>query len=168
MSESDTPARWYVIQSRSRQAQRAEAHLCNQAYETFLPRIRVEKIYRSKRVVREEPLLPNYLFIRLRHWVDDWRPIRSTRGVLRLIGFGGEPAPVADEIVEEMRRRVESLDDSRPALEAGQAVTITEGPFRGLDAIFQAFDGNERVVLFLNMLQQHLRMTVPLSSIRRA
>ncbi|HYW91992.1 MAG TPA: transcription/translation regulatory transformer protein RfaH [Gammaproteobacteria bacterium] len=168
MSESDTPARWYVIQSRSRQAQRAEAHLRNQAYETFLPRIRVEKIYRSKRVVREEPLLPNYLFIRLRHWVDDWRPIRSTRGVLRLVGFGGEPAPVADGIVEEMRRRVEAPDGPRPALEPGQAVTITEGPFRGLDAIFHAFDGNERVVLFLSMLQQQVRMTLPLGSIRRA
>lgn len=168
MSESDTPARWYVIQSRSRQAQRAEQHLRNQAYETFLPRTCVEKIYRSKRVVREEPLLPNYLFIRLRHWVDDWRPIRSTRGVLRLVGFGGEPAPVADEVVEEIRARGGEALAARPALEPGQRVSVAGGPFRGLDAVFHSFDGNERVVLFLGLLQQQVRMTVPLAGVRPA
>lgn len=168
MATSDAPARWYVIQSHSRQEQQAEAHLRNQAYDTFLPRIRVEKIYRSKRVVHEEPLLPNYLFIRLRHWVDDWRPVRSTRGVLKLVDFGGEPAPVEDAIVEAMRRRVGAPDEARPALEAGQPVTITEGPFRGLEAIFQVFDGDDRAILFLNMLQQQVRMRLPVSSIRRA
>lgn len=164
---SPTLSRWYVVQARSRQAARADANLRRQGFTTYLPRWRVEKVYRSKRVQRVEPLLPSYLFIHLCPNVDDWRPIRSTRGVLRLVSFGGEPAPVDDEVVDEIRQRVGDAS-VRPALASGERVEITQGAFRGLEAIFHAFDGEERAILFLNMLEQQVRATLPLDSIRSA
>lgn len=163
---NDAP-RWYVAQTRARQAVRAELNLRNQGFVTYLPRWRVEKIYNSKRVERIEPLLPNYIFIRLQRWNDDWHRIRSTRGVLRLVSFGTEPAPVADAVIAEIRHRTGAVDP-QPALEPGERVVVTDGCFRDLEAVFHAFDGAERVVLFLRMLQQEVRVTLPLASIRRA
>ena len=163
---SDQP-RWYVVQTRSRQASRADENLRNQNYTTYLPQLQVEKIYRSKRIKRPEPLFPNYLFIRLCAYADDWRPIRSTRGVLRLVEFGGEPAPIQDAMVDEIRRRTGETP-AHPTFRRGEHVEITAGPFRGLEAIFEAFDGEERVILLLNLMQQQARGTQPLANIRRA
>lgn len=160
-------SQWYVAQTRPRQEQRAELNLRNQGFETYTPFWRVEKVYQSKRVERREPLFPGYLFIRLCPNVDDFRPIRSTRGVLRLVGFGGQPTPVGSDVVECIRRRAGDIDP-RPAINAGERVEITEGPFRGLEAIFQSFDGDERVVLLLNFMQQQVRSVQPVASIRRA
>lgn len=166
-SQMSDPPRWYVVQTRARQALRAEFNLRNQDFDVYLPRWRVEKIYQSKRVERIEPLFPNYLFVLLRRWNDNWHRIRSTRGILRLVSFGEEPLPVADTVIAEIRRRAEAVDP-RPALTPGERVVVVDGCFRDLEAVFHAFDGAERVVLFLRMLQQEVRVTLPVASIRRA
>lgn len=163
---SDTP-RWYVVQTRARQVVRAELNLRNQDFVTYLPWWRVEKICQSKRVERIEPLFPNYLFVFLRRCNDNWHRIRSTRGVLRLVSFGDEPTPVADAVIAEIRHRTEAVDP-QPALAPGERVIVENGCFRDLEAVFHAFDGAERVVLLLRMLQQEVRVTLPLASVRRA
>lgn len=165
--EAHAGTRWYVVQTRPRQEQRAELNLRNQHYATYAPCWRVEKVYRSKRVERSEPLFPGYLFVRLHPSVDDFRPIRSTRGVLRLVGFGGEPTPIEDTVIECIRQRVGG-GTGPAALAAGERVEILSGPFRGLEAVFHSFDGQERAVLLLNMMQQQVRALQPLGNIRRA
>ncbi len=158
--------RWYLVQARPRQAERAEINLMRQGYLIFHPRFLAERIRRGRLVKVEESLFPNYLFIRLQRWVDNWYPLRSTRGVSRLVAFGGEPLPIADELVEELRRRIGELP-TEPALRAGETVRISEGAFRGLDAIFQSHHGEERVQLLIELLQREVSLTLPLSSIQR-
>lgn len=165
MSEVERP-RWYLVQSRPRQAERAEFNLRNQGYVVYHPRLSVERIRRGQRLCCEEPLFPNYLFIRLQRWVDNWHPLRSTRGVARLVGFGGEPRPVDDALIEDIRHRL-SRQAAEPALEAGQTVRITDGPFRGLDAIFQSYDGEQRAILLIELLHCRSRLNLPLSAVRR-
>lgn len=165
--ESDEPLpRWYLVQTRPRQAERAEANLAYQGYSVFHPRVMVEGIRRGRRVPREEPLFPNYLFIRLRRWVDNWYPLRSTRGVARLVSFGDEPLAVDDAVVDEILRRIEGQPIT-PTFEAGDSVEIVDGPLRGLDAIFKAHQGADRVLLLIDMLQRQVTLTLPVASVRR-
>ena len=165
-SEIADSGHWFVVQTRPRQVRRAELNLRNQGYTTYLPVWRVERIYRSKRVASTEPLFPNYLFIRLDHRRDHWRPIRSTRGVSRLVSFGADPVPVADQVIEEIRERTNKVK-GMSALSKGDSVEITKGPFHGLDAVFQSFDSDERAILFLRILEKQVATTLPLSHIKR-
>ena len=157
---------WYLLQSKPRQAERAEFNLRNQGFVVYRPCIRVERRRRGQRVICQESLFPNYLFIRLQRWVDNWHPIRSTRGVSRLVSFAAEPQPVPEDVVEGIRRRLEDRP-AEPWLRAGERVRIAEGCFRGLEAIFQTFDGEQRVVLLLTLLQRQTRLKLPLASVRR-
>lgn len=157
--------RWYVVQSSPRQVRRADTNLRNQGYTTYLPEWRVERIYKSKRVENYEPLFPNYVFIRLQLGWDNWAPIRSTRGVLRLVALGTDPTPVADGVIKEIRSRTTELE-KRPVFLPGDYVEITRGIFRGLEAIFRTFDSDERAVLFLNILEQQVKASISLSDIR--
>lgn len=162
---NDAP-QWFLIQTKPRQGFRAEDNLRNQGYVTYQPLIAVERLSAGNRVQQREPLFSNYLFIRLWRWVDNWHPIRSTRGVSKLVTFADQPLPVADEIVDQIRQQLEQLSP-KPLFRPGDQVEITEGCFRGHEAIFRGFDGTERAVLFLNFLYQQTRLTVPVSAIKR-
>ncbi|MBK1705931.1 transcription/translation regulatory transformer protein RfaH [Halochromatium glycolicum] len=152
--------RWYVVQSKPRQAERAQNCLEQQGYQVFLPRITVERVQRKQRCFVEEPLFPNYLFIRLQRWVDNWSPVRSTRGVARLVAFGSEPVPIADHLIDAIAQRCAETADPRE-LHAGQEVRILDGPFAGLNAIFQAPHGEQRAHLLIELLHRKVTVSIP-------
>ncbi|RKT45281.1 transcription/translation regulatory transformer protein RfaH [Thiocapsa rosea] len=158
---------WYLVQSKPRQAERAEVNLVQQGYRVFHPQWMVERIYRGRRVVVEESLFPNYLFISLRRWVDNWYPLRSTRGVARLVAFGREPLPVQDAMIAEIQRRLD-VRTLQSELCPGQKVEIIEGPFRGLEAIFNVHQGERRAQLLIELLHREVTLTIPIADIRRS
>ena len=43
--------------------------------------------------LRVRALFPRYLFIHINTGMDDWRPVRLTAGVTRIIESGGRVAP---------------------------------------------------------------------------
>jgi len=158
-------ARWYLVQARPRQTQRAEDNLARQGYTVYHPRILVQRVRRGARIDVQESLFPNYLFIRLARWVDNWYPLRSTRGVARLVSFGRDPLPVDDGLVEQIQRRIEQTA-TMPAFTPGQRVEIVQGPFKGLDAIFKEQREERRVLLLIEMLQRQVCASVPFDDVR--
>ena len=90
---------WYAIQHKPAQGDRALENLHNQDARCFYPKVTVEHIRAGKRTTRLEPLFPGYLFINIDESDPLWSKLRSTRGVLRVVGFGGKPMPVPDEVI---------------------------------------------------------------------
>lgn len=171
MSQADSPsgnsARWYLIQTKPRQEARAQEHLQRQHFESYRPVKESEK-KRGSRGAAEEVLFPGYLFIRMDQTRDNWYPIRSTRGVARIVTFGGLPIPVKDELIEQIRERL--LAPPAPmkvTFQQGEAVRVTADGFNDVEAIFLAADGDERAVILLNLLQREQKVTLPVSSLTR-
>ena len=164
--------RWYAVQAKPQEDARAETHLRNQGYEAFRPRLR-RRIRRAGRMVtRTESLFPRYLFVRLDDEHENWAPIRSTRGVAGLVKFGQRPAPVPEEIIHDIKCRIDpdtgcvdlgGIEQYRP----NQPVNITEGPFEGLEAIYLAKKGEDRVIVLLNIMNREKPVTLPESAIGR-
>jgi len=157
---------WYVIQSKPGQAERAHQELENQGFDTFLPLIGVEKIKRGKRTEQQEPLFPGYLFIYLSELDSNWRPIRSTRGVARLVTFGDKPAIVPHPVISTLREQLRGVKAPEQTLQPQQKVSITEGPFQGLNAVFEQYDGEQRAFLLLDLLGRWQRLSVELNAIQ--
>ena len=88
-------------------------------------------------MVVEQALFPDYLFIRLQAGVDNFGPVRSTRGVRQLVGFGDVPLPFDAAFIETLRRELAAWHVAAPsggrepatvASVGGGAVTlVTEG-----------------------------------------
>lgn len=168
-SGDDAVPRWYVIQCKGGESFRAAEHLANQGYEVFHPVLEVQKKRRGKLEWVSEPLFPYYLFIRLDRLVSNWRPIRSTRGVLKLVGFGDMPVAVDDGLVATLREHgsERSDPDSNLYFRAGESVTITEGPFKELQAVFASHKGEERAIVLLDLLHRQQRLEMPVSQLKR-
>ena len=156
---------WYLVQCKSRQDERAEENLVRQGYTCYRPQFTCERVVRGRRAVVCESLFPGYLFIQLT-LRDNWGPLRSTRGVLRVVAFGAQPLAIGDSVINELKLH-EAQGDVQPELVSGEAVRINHGPFAELQAIYLKMDGAERVVLLLNFLQRQQQVSLPLSGISK-
>lgn len=158
-------AQWYLIQCKPRQEARAEQNLRNQHFSCYCPRHTVEKIRHGKKTLIQQPLFPGYLFINLCKLTDSWHSIRSTRGVLRMVTFAGEPLAVDDAVIDDLQARLASIGD-QPLFHEGSPVTIIDGPFKDLDAVFCKADGEERAVILLSVLHRQQQIKLPLRVLR--
>ena len=155
MTPPSSSPRWYLIQTKPRQERRAEENLQRQHFECYQPK---KPSVANERT--DEALFPGYLFIRLDRELDNWYPIRSTRGVARVVAFGSEPTPVRDELIEQLRQRL-ATPPQKPRFEPGERVQLHGGSFNELEAIFVSDDGEKRSVILLNLLQREQRVRVP-------
>jgi transcriptional antiterminator RfaH len=160
-------SRWYVIQCKPREETRALENLERQAFSCYLPLLTVEKLRHGCKRDVLEPLFPTYLFIHLDQVSDNWRPIRSTRGVIQIVRFNEYAVPIRNELIDHIRQRLADPLTKVPYLRPGDRVLITEGGFANLEAIFLANDGDARVVLLMNILHQEQTLSFPTVAVRK-
>jgi len=163
--------RWYLVHTKPRQEKCALENLQRQGYCCYLPILPSEKLRQGVLTVMDEPLFPRYLFIRLGQGdsAQSWAPIRSTRGVSRLVSFGVEPAVVSDGLVKTLREQEASRQGEPERLfKPGERVRLTEAPFGGIEGIYQMADGERRVIVLIELLSKQVRVQVAPASLRRA
>lgn len=156
---------WYALQLKPAQGDRALANLQNQDIACFFPKITVETIKAGKRSKKLEPLFPGYLFVNLEQTDPMWAKLRSTRGVLKIVSFANKPAAMSDEVIQHIKDSLDSVAE-QGGIKPGQAVQLNEGPFEGINAIFQAYDGEERAIVLINFMQKQQRVKVPVSALK--
>ena len=156
---------WFAVHTKSRAEAVARDNLVRQGYECLFPRL--QRVLRGSRGLerRIESLFPRYVFLRADPTEHSLAPVRSTKGVLGLVRFGGEPARVPLSVIERIRARLAEGDGflqlSMPDYVPGQTVRVTEGPFSGLEGVFRATEGNERVRLLLEVLGARREVVLP-------
>lgn len=155
---------WYAIQHKPAQGDRALENLQNQDARCFYPKVMVERIRAGKRTTRLEPLFPGYLFINIDPSDPLWGKLRSTRGVLRVVSFGGKPVPVPDEVIDYIYDGLTAVEE-QGGLKKGEKVQIQDGPFRGVEGIFQAYDGEERAIVLISFMQKQQVVKVRLGDL---
>ena len=161
---------WYIVHTKPRQETRALQNLEQQGYECFLPLIAAEKLHQGALTVVDEPLFPRYLFIRLDADAPGkgWGPIRSTKGVSRLVSFGAEPAKVDERLIETLRARSEAMARQPRKLYApGERLLVAEGPFAGIEAAYQMPDGESRVVVLIELLSKSVPLKIAPACLRK-
>ena len=162
---------WYVVHTKPRMEALAEDNLKRQDFETYLPWLK--RVVRHRQSWREvvEPLFPRYLFLRLDPDEQTVSPIRSTLGVTRLVGFGDRIIPVPDEVVDALQRSAEAGSGihtaPKEAWRAGDPVSVASGPFEGLEGVFQAPSGRDRVAVLLDILGQSTKVVLSRASLIR-
>lgn len=159
--------RWYVIQTKPRQENLAEQNLERQGYRCFLPQIKQWQKTRGERRLVEKAYFPNYLFISLDLYRTNSAPIRSTRGVNKMVRFGNEMLPVPDTVIESIRQHSETnlAGINNYDFKPGQEVHIEDGAFAGLTAIFQEKRGENRALLLLHMLGNQQRVEIAMAAL---
>lgn len=155
---------WYLLYCKGREEQRAVDNLKNQNIESFFVSHSIEKIVRGKKTMKEEPLFPNYVFAKLCSENDNFNSVRSTRGVLNFVKCGIEYIKVPTLLITNLKNYHETVVSQK--LNAGDKLTIKNGPFKGLNAIYQCSNGLERSIILVNILNNQNEVKISNKDIR--
>ena len=103
------------------------------------------------------PLFPRYLFVNLHLSLENWNAINSTYGVRNIVMFSEKFTSVPDAIITMIKQQLDGShvykeDISFTEYQKGDPVSIKDGRFAGVDAIFLSKKSKDRVRLLLKLL----------------
>ena len=164
---SESVLEWYLVMSHPREERKAEENLKAQGLTVLLPRYAKERLYRGRRVVREEPLFPRYLFVELNWSQGQGSTIRSTRGVSALVRFGLHPAKVPRVWINYLKAQEALRNQSiEPLFRPGDKVRIVEGAYQGLEGIYERPLGEDRVEVLLRLMGREAKCPLEVGAIK--
>ncbi len=137
--------RWYIVHTYSGQEDLVEKNLnlrinsldMEDRIKQVLVPTEEEVVFKDgKRRSERKKLFPGYILVQMSMDDESWYAVRNTPGVTGFVSTEDErdsrpkPVPLEDKQIEDILRQVES-DSTRVkiALERGETVRITEGPF---------------------------------------
>jgi transcription antitermination factor NusG len=163
---------WYALRSKARKEEVVWRQVRTQGYEVFYPRLKVQPV--NPRARKMKPYFPGYMFV----YVDidqvglsafQWMP-----HAMGIVCFGDEPAIVPENLIYALQKRVDEISAAGgelfDGLHPGDKVFISEGPFAGYEAIFDArIAGSERVRVLLLLLnnQRQVPLEIQAGQIKR-
>jgi transcriptional antiterminator RfaH len=161
--------RWYAIQTKLNRERDVEKRLMNLHLEVFLPRMQARRRIGRKFHWIKVPLFPGYVFTQLDMAVSG-RVARYAPGVKDFLTFGSQVAEVGEDIIEALRDRcpggVAHIDPV--TAKPGDTVRINEGPFSGLEAVFErTLKSSERVAVLLEILGRQTRIVLASETIAK-
>lgn len=125
---------WNVLHVRSNQEWRVAAHLQSRGIEHFLPVYEAVRLWKDRRVVRDAPLFPGYIFVKVPP--TSRLTIVTIPNIVSLLGTRQMPAAVSDDELEWIRRGTRSgTAQPYPYVDAGVTVTITAGVMAGIRGV---------------------------------
>jgi len=163
---------WFVVNTKPRQEQVALENLQRQGYCAYLPRISIQKRRRDQWHNVSEPLFPGYVFVQLALGQDNIAPIRSTLGARGLVRFGVHTPPLDNSLIDWFKQQ-EQLQFEQPKtagdlFKPGASVTILNGPFAGLQAVYEMPKSADRALLLISILGRETRLQCHLHDIAPA
>ena len=153
---------WFVVNTKPKNENRATHNLEGGAFDVLNPKLKLRKYKEGHFVEVIEPLFPNYIFVRF-HPIDDFHMVKYTRGVTRIVIFGGKLVPLQDEFIEFIKGK---LTDGMAHIEKkqfkkGEKVFIKDGPFKGLGGVFEReLEGEQRAMILLEGISFYAKMVI--------
>lgn len=157
--------KWYVLYTKPRQEKFTSWYLERKGLFSFLPLF--YDPWKKKRSA-VEPLFPSYLFVHL-YLPSEFHLAVWTPGAKRFVSFGDEPTPIDDGTIEYLMDKAGKggIIEARSTFKPGDEITISGGPFEGLDGIIKSPpDRKGRVQVLLDILRQHTPVNLPVHWIK--
>jgi transcription antitermination factor NusG len=145
---------WFALQTKPRNERKAERLLREKGYECFTPTYRLKRKWSDRVVEIDLPLFPGYVFCCFTS--SALGKAISTRGVVRVVGFGGKAAEVAIEEIEALQLVAQSpcLREPWNYLPDGMDVLVESGPLAGIQGIICADENRRRLIISVTLLQR--------------
>ena len=159
---------WVLIYTKAKEEKKANENLQKQGFKTFLPLISPSnKNSEFKSLV---PIFPRYLFAQINFEIDNWTSIKSSYGVSHIVMFSEEFTSIPNNIIKFMQDKLNKAgiykeDVSIVDYQKGDSVSIKEGRFAGIDAIFLSKKSKDRVRLLLKLLNTSVVAEITASDI---
>ncbi len=161
---------WYALNTKPQAEKLVKEVLGSRGLEPYLPLWNPPQRATPPSVAR--PFFPASLFVRCDLDQVGISGLAYLPGVRRLVFAGDQPARVGDRVIEELRTRVDDLNqqlaNAREMYSTGERVVITDGVFAGYEALFDRhLSSGERVRVLVDFLQKRVPVEIDSNMIQR-
>jgi transcription antitermination factor NusG len=165
-TDDSQAAPWYAIWTRSRHEQVVKEQLDQKGIEAFLPTVTRWSRWKDRKKKIDWPLFPGYCFARFDPATK--LPILQCTGVVSIISFDGELAPIPDWELSGIRRLVETdlQYDPCPFIREGTMVEMIHGPLKGVVGRLLRKGAHARLVLSVELIGQAVSVEVDAADVK--
>ncbi len=158
---------WYALYTRPRHEKKVFDQLLEKDIKAFLPVQRELRQWKDRRKWIEAPLFSGYVFVNIE--LKNKIYALETRGVVRMIGFGGQPTQIPDWQIEQLEQVIGSGEELRLEnyLKAGDYVEVTDGPLTGVRGFLREVRGESRVAILIDGINQSASFITRGNRVRR-
>jgi transcriptional antiterminator RfaH len=125
---------WYLMYTKPNHEKKVVKQLEQKKLTTFLPLLKIPCQSNMGVIIKEIPLFPSYIFIKLGR-VADFYTSTSVEGFLKYVHFGKEIPTIDDNIIQELRIVVDkgrNIEIFHEIPKIGTNAIIKKGPLSGL------------------------------------
>jgi transcription antitermination factor NusG len=154
--------RWYAVHTRAKHEKKVTAELQQRGMKAFLPAAREVRRWSDRRQVIETPLFPCYVFVHTDLAVAPRMAVLQTAGVFRFVGFSHGPVPIPDAEIEGVQA---VLAKHLPVslcgfIKVGDKVRIRGGALDGVEGVLTGRNGERRLIISIELIQQSMAVIV--------
>ena len=159
--------RWYALHTCAKHEKRVAQQLAERNVEQFLPLYESLRHWKDRRVRLQLPLFSGYVFVRLP--LRNRLQVLALPSVVRLVGFGGVAAAIAEIEIETLRQalRPQLRVEPYPYLTKGKRVRILDGPLKGAEGTLVRRKSGCRVILSVDLIARAASVEIDAGDIER-
>jgi len=155
--------KWYVLNTRPKKESQVEKLFQEGGFEIYNPKYIHEK--------KVKPFFNGYEFINF-EYPEQYRTVKYTRGVKKVVGNGDQAVPIPYEIIKEIKAREVNgyieLEKYGEEPNTGDEIEVMEGPFKGFKGIFKKeLSQQQRVLVLLNYITYQGRIVIEKKKIKK-
>jgi transcription antitermination factor NusG len=155
--EFEGPA-WFAVQTRPRHEKKVTVELQEKGVGAFLPLVSTIRQWSDRSRVVEMPLFPQYVFVRIAQTLHTRVSVLRTNGVTNFVGTRGIGVAIPDDQIERVQTIVTRGIPATPHafLNVGKRIRIRGGALDGLQGILTAVNGDQTLVVSVELIQRSI------------
>lgn len=162
---------WLAVYTKPRAEKRLSEALTKKGIANYLPLIRIRRKWSDRYKIIEEPLFHSYLFVHINPETEVLEVLRLPNA-LNIVQHGGKPAVLSEEEISILRFTSTELGDSLTVRDSselvpGDRLMMTNGPFKGKEAVIVKNQGRTSIVVTFPSLNKQLEVAVPVDMVQR-
>ena len=159
------PQEWYVAYTFPHAEKKVQSNLEKIGIGAYLPLHQVIRNWSDRKKKLLVPLFPNYIFV---HTSSKQRhETFMVKEIIRYVSFDGRPATIRDAVINSLQNvlREKTEINIEQFVKAGSHVRIIKGPFSGTEGFLIRRNGNTRLLVQIDALQQGISVNISIDDI---
>ncbi len=177
----DNEKKWYVVNTYSGHESKVKENLEmrtesmnmeNNIFRVIVPESKEVEIKDGVKKEKVKKMFPGYVLVEMIMSDEAWYVVRNTPGVTGFIGSSGKGAKPTPLLPQEIDKILANMGMSRvdieSEIEVGDAVTIIDGPFKGMSGKVENIDlENQKLNVLIDLFGQETPVEVDLLQISK-
>ena len=157
---------WYALWTRSRHEAVVRQELERIQVEAFLPTITKWSRWNDRKKKIDWPLFPGYCFARFD--IDSRLTVLNRTGVVNIVSFNAEAAPIPDVEIDSLRQLIETdlQYDPCPMIKEEMMMEVVNGPLQGVIGRLVRKGPHARLVLSVELINQGVSVEVDAADVK--